>query len=362
MKNLYKAAISGCSKLVLIFLLFSSFKTEAQQSMRANLYILDATGPILMDGNFTEYNNVYSNDVDIYDAWKMANPGANFGIFRSNYNLAVERRNVISNTDTTFFRMWNMPKTAYIIKFTLANMGRTGMHCFLKDSYLGTQTEVDLNAVTDIGFSVNEDPASVAETRFQLIYVVDAPAPVEVSFKSVQADRTGADVLVKWDVSNEITVLSYTVEYSTDGINFTGLDQLIADHSNTNIRSYSYRHLSVPVGTNFYRIKATNTGSRVQYSTVVKVKERYAASGISVYPNPVINKIVQLGFENVPAGTYRIVLLYNNGVQQPLVSIQLTEGQRNGSVNLPQNLAPGIYRLQFTGPGNTRIIKTINVL
>lgn len=362
MKNLYNAVISGCSKLLLILVLLSSFKSQAQQSMRANLYVLDATGPILMDGNFTEYNNVYSNDVDIYDAWKMANPGANFGIFRSNYNLAVERRNVIGNTDTTFFRMWNMPKTDYSIKLTLVDMGRTGMQCFLKDSYLGTKTIVDLNGITDIKFSVNNDPASAAEMRFQLVYVIDMPSPVEVSFKSVQADRSGADVLVKWDVSNEITVLSYTVEYSTDAINFTGLDQIIADHNNTNIRSYNYRHLSVPVGTNFYRIKATNTGSRVQYSAVVKVKERYAASGISVYPNPVINKIVQLGFDNVPAGTYRIVLLYNNGVQQPLASIQLTEGQRNGSVNLPQNLAPGIYRLQFTGPGNARIIKTINVL
>jgi len=362
MKNLYNSAVSYCSKLLFIFSLLFSFKSNAQESMRANLYVMDASGPVLMDGNLTEYNSAYSNDVDIYDAWKMSNPGANFSIYRTPINLAVERRNLVKDADTTFFRIWNMPKATYNIKFTISNMDNHGLHCFVKDNYLRTETPVALDKPTDYEFTINTDPGSYAEMRFQLIFGKDIPAPVEVSFEDTKATRKGKDILVNWKVANEITILSYIIEHSNNGINFSSHGEVISNKNNVTTKAYDYSDVSVPVAANYYRVKAVNTLGRTQYSAVVKVQEAGLVPAINIYPNPVISKTVQLQFDNVNAGKYNVVLVHNNGMQQPLASFILSETQRNGSVSLPKNLAPGIYRLIFTGANDIKIVKTINVI
>ena len=94
MKTFYNPAVYCCSKIILFLFLLLPIQLSAQESMRANLYIVDVNGLTLVDGNLTNYNNIYSNNVDIYDGWKMANPGINFGILRSGFNLSVERRSI----------------------------------------------------------------------------------------------------------------------------------------------------------------------------------------------------------------------------------------------------------------------------
>ena len=353
MKKFYSLAVSCCGKLFLIFFLLLSFISKAQESMRANLYALNTSGTILLDGNLTEYNIIYSNTVDINDAWKMVNPGVNFGIERSGYDLAVERRSALKNYDTTFFRMWNMSKSNYNIKFILKDLDQKGMYAFIKDNYFGTKTAVDLNDTTDFMFTINNDLASAAEMRFQLIYALD------VDFKDFSVQRKGADVRVQWQAANELAIESYWIEQSADGINFNNIRQVIPYYNNAATNSYDYIHAGVSAVDIFYRIKAVGSAGRVLYSAVEKATENTSAPGISVYPNPVVNKTVQLQFNNLAAGKYNTLLLYSNGMQQQLSPFQLGEWQTNGSVNLPQSLPPGTYQLRFTGPGNKRIIKNI---
>ena len=275
MKKFYPLPVSYCSKLLVFIFLLTSFTSNAQESMRANLYAINTGGGILLDGNLTEYNSIYSNTVDINDAWKMINPGVNFGILRSGYNLAVERRSALKNYDTTFFRMWNMPRANYSIKLILNNTDQRGMYAYIKDSYLHTQTAVDLNDTTDFSFTVNTDPASAAEMRFQFIYALD------VSFKSVAAQRKGDKVRVQWVAANELAIASYHIEYSPDGINFNDRSQLIPSHNNAGTNAYEYIDAGVSPGAIFYRIKAVSDNGRIQYSAIVKAAENISAPGIT---------------------------------------------------------------------------------
>jgi hypothetical protein len=89
----------------------------AQETMRANLYVVNNSVPTLIDGNLTIYNSSFSNAVDWDDAWKLTNAGENFGIIRSNTTLVIERRSLIGLTDTTTFRMWNIQQRNYQIQF-----------------------------------------------------------------------------------------------------------------------------------------------------------------------------------------------------------------------------------------------------
>jgi hypothetical protein len=149
-------------------LIFVSAVSFSQENMRANLYAVPATGSaILMDGNFTNYDNIYSNAVDWDDAWKMTNPGENFGIYRENVNLVVERRQEIGLTDTTFFKMWNMQQRSYQLQIITSNMSDPQLRASVIDSYLNTTIAVELNDTTFIPFTVTADAGSSSSVAFQ---------------------------------------------------------------------------------------------------------------------------------------------------------------------------------------------------
>ena len=361
MKNIYKRICSSYFKIILIFLLGFSMAANAQESMRTNLYVVDASGTTLVDGNLTNYNNIYSNTVDINDGWKMTNPGINFGIIRDGNNLVVERRSIIHFSDTTFFRMWNLPQYHYQLRFVLTNLDHPGLRAVIKDSYLNTETPVDLNDTTYYDFRVDGNAASSDQMRFQLVYGKAVPVNAEVNFAGIKAKRKDKNVLLEFEVANEVYMSSYTIEHSVDGLNFHGLYEFSADNSQTN-RSYSYLDSAAVCTDNFYRIKAISMAGKIQYSPVAKSGILVATAEITIYPNPVENKTVQLQLNKLPLGKYSISLLNNSGNSQSLSSIQVVSGQVNCSVNLPRQLAPGIYRLAFDGPDKLRMTKLIVVL
>lgn len=363
MKNIYKLLISSRVNIIRIFLLSLlglPFAVTAQESMRANLYVVDANGATLVDGNLTNYNNMYSNAVDINDAWKMSNPGINFGILRDGYNLVVERRSIINLLDTTTFRMWNMPHYNYQIKFILKDLDHPGLKAVLKDNFLNSEKLIGLNDTTNVDFAVNADPGSASQTRFQLIYKTIS-SPVSLSFTDIQAHRSGKNVMLQWTVINQVSIASYIIQSSADGRNFRDLGLQLPDNSLT-CKTYTYTDNRASTGENYYRIKAINTTGEIKYSALAKIDALLTLQEINVYPNPIMNNTIQLQFNGLPEGKYSVTLLYNNGINQQLSSIQLSSSQTNYSVNLPQRLVSGIYQLLLTGPGNTRFTKIIEIL
>lgn len=157
-----------------------SLKAWNQQFMRASLYTVNSEGLLsIADGNLTEYSDTFSSAIDADDILKMQNPEINFGIIRSSINLVIERRRSISTSDTSFFRIWNIPANKYRLVFMLHDLAKKGLTCFLSDTYLNKKTAVALDDTTSIDFLVTGDPLSANERRFQLIYSMDTVTAVQ---------------------------------------------------------------------------------------------------------------------------------------------------------------------------------------
>ena len=363
MKNNYIHSVSSWLKIFTIFLVSLPVAATAQESMRANLYIVEPTGTTLVDGNLTNYRADYSNDVTMEDAWKMSNPGINLSIHRQGYDLVVERRALIGRSDTTSFRLWNI-STQYNYRLTLAlkQLNHPGLTAFLKDSYLDSETALDLNNVNDYDFKVNADPKSAAENRFQVVFKTYVAPPVDASFTAIESERSGKDISLQWVVANEGSMNSYVIEHSTDGKIFSDVEELLPSAGTQLSKTYNYLHATASVAAHFYRIRAISASGKIQYSPITKVNALYSDYVVNVYPNPVVNKKVQLLFNNQAAGKYQVVLVYSSGARLQLQSFQLGEGQSSQPVMLPQNLQSGIYQLQLTGPTGFQVVKSIQVL
>ncbi len=359
MKKLYNFLASFSLKLIAILSLSLPLTSNAQESMRANLFVVDAVGTTLIDGNLTNYDNIYSNAVDIYDGWKMTNPGINFGILRNGYNLAVERRSLITDTDTTYFRMWNMPQLHYRIKFMLKNLGHPGLQAILNDSYLNSEIPIGLNDTTYLDFTVNSDPASANEMRFKLIYKTIVAMPF--SFTGITAHRIGKKALLEWSVINQGTVESFKIEQSVDGIVFKDLSQLHPDNSSS-AKSYEFEDQGVNSDIKFYRVKAIIAGGNTIVSQAVKIDALITNSEISIYPNPVVDKAMQVRFMNQDPGNYSLQLTNRSGQMIYKGNIELDNNYFIKTIKLGDSALPGTYLLNIISAEGIKITRQVIIL
>ena len=95
-------------------------------------------------------------------------------------------------------------------------------------------------------------------------------------------------------------------------------------------------------------------------SPAITKNEGDAAASVSVYPNPVVNKIIHLQFTNKSTGRYSVQLNSQQGQQLYKQTILINETNSNKAVQLPKGLAAGTYQLTVAGLDGT--VNVLNVV
>ncbi len=172
-------------------------------------------------------------------------------------------------------------------------------------------------------------------------------ALLPLHFTSVQASLNNQVANISWQTTSEQNMKNYTVERSLDGATFTSVGTLAAKNKNTN--SYAFTDASCSEGVNYYRIKALDNTGKASYSSVVKVANLMsAAKSISIYPNPVINKTINVVLNNQAAGIYSVKVITAGG--QILASKQINHlgGNSVNSIDLTAATAKGLCFVSIT--------------
>ena len=129
---------------------------------------------------------------------------------------------------------------------------------------------------------VTNNSTGCATTASTTVTANTCTPPIKlVSFTAAPQDKT---VLLSWVVSEEINVLKYEIEFSTDGRNFWPIGTKAA----TNSASYNLVHNSPVLGINYYRLKMIDRDGKISYSDIRTVNFKLAGS-LTIYPNPANN-------------------------------------------------------------------------
>ncbi len=349
------------SLFTLVIALFSTqFSASASPSngdyaqLRSNLYIVSPNGATtLMDGNLTQYNMDYSNELDGMDARKMTNPSENWGMLRNNTVYVIERRHTIIGTDSIFFKMWNMRIITYRLEFIAANLNFPGRKGLLEDNYLKTSTPIELNGNTYVDFSVTSDPASKASDRFRLIFSSKSEEGLlPFSFTFANASPKNNSVLINWEAVNAGDAKVFSIEKSTDGIHFVKTTTVKAQ---PNINQYHYTDNSAAEGSNYYRISTTEADGKAAYSPTLKVSVP-GNSGFTIYPNPATSANMNLQYINQPSGLYKLRLINSFGQTFFSKEIQYAGGSSIEKIQPLQSIPPGVYQLEIKSPDGSRAV------
>jgi hypothetical protein len=330
---------------------------ERQSQLRTNLYVGTANNLTLADGNLIQYDASYSNGLDVLDARKMTNTSENLGIISNGQTLAVERRASIMDTDTIFYKISGMRVQPYKFEFIASDLSAFGVEGIIEDNYLKTKMPLSMEGTTEYNFTIENTPSSFASDRFRIVFKA-AAGPLPVTFMAVKAIQQKDDIAVDWKVENETQMKEYEVEKSLDGNQF--MKSAAVPALNNGAGSYNWLDKEVTTGWNYYRIKSIGQDGKQSYSQVVKVMIEKVTPLITVYPNPIVNGVINVHLVNQPAGTYKLRLL--NALGQTMVAKQVTreKGTSIEPLTWDYKLARGNYRIEITKPdGGVKLITVV---
>lgn len=165
---------------------------------------------------------------------------------------------------------------------------------------------------------------------------------------NIHASKEASKAMIQWQTTNSDAV-NYTVEKSTNGIDFTELNNVVSKGSS---QTYNSKDAAPVNGINFYRIKQTNAAGDVSYSSIAKVLFE-AADPVMLYPNPA-KDFVNIRFN--AAGKTILINVFNSAGRS--VKMFSTAAAENIQLNV-NSFASGTYLLHIIDGEKTFTAKLV---
>jgi len=154
----------------------------------------------------------------------------------------------------------------------------------------------------------------VRRPSFDVCYTVACPLPIEiVSFNGYKRDGYN---LLTWVSATETNNDYYTIERSTDGLNWESISKLDGSaNSNTPI-FYEYKDYTPNKSINYYRLKQTDLDGSYKYFIIIDIDNRINGEGKT------LTKITNIMGQEVNSDTDGVLIYYySDGTHQKICKL-----------------------------------------
>ena len=189
---------------------------------------------------------------------------------------------------------------------------------------------------------------------------LNTQTPLPIELLSFDAVADGDQVRLTWTTATEINNDYFTIERSSDGINFepillhegAGNSQTVIDYERFDVRPM--------LGENYYRLKQTDfDGKSETFETKLVIFEG-EASGINIYPNPASDELYA-EFTNLKAGDYQVALISPNGQVLKMKELHLEQRASVMTMEILEGmqLARGTYYVKIAGENKKEVFPVV---
>jgi hypothetical protein len=161
-----------------------------------------------------------------------------------------------------------------------------------------------------------------------------------VTLLSWQGKNIDSHIVLDWKTSEEISNDYFTIERSTNSIDWNTIATIDGAGTTQQLTGYSFTDTNPAVGIQYYRLIQSDINGTTSISNVIAVPF-YSSTGITLFPNPTAD-LIHL---SVAEASNTSVILYSIAGEKVL-SLELNPGNFH-TLNL-QSLSPGIYLLEYT--------------
>ena len=158
------------------------------------------------------------------------------------------------------------------------------------------------------------------------------PLPIElIEFTGTKNDQS---LDLKWSTASERNNDYFTLEHSVDGINFEVIDRVIGAGTTNERQEYSYPNAVLQGGINYYRLSQTDFDGTAKRLEIIAIEEDKLSSIFSVYPNPNVERKINISFNSTSKTpvTYKLYSMYG----QLLGSEELYSTDQINKIELPE--------------------------
>ncbi len=195
-------------------------------------------------------------------------------------------------------------------------------------------------------------------TVFSPFSVGKTPNVLPVKFSYVNAAKTNGSNTVYWKAACSSSEVTFSVERSTDGSNFSTINSIRASQTRC-AQPFDYIDNSGLAGNIFYRIKSVESTGVITYSTIVKISDLQQDMKLkAVLPNPVMQQ-AQLSIVSPQKDVVNLALVSMEGKIVQQTTVQLQAGTSIVSLDVA-NLQSGVYMIKGTfANGRSNTVKFI---
>ena len=172
------------------------------------------------------------------------------------------------------------------------------------------------------------------------------------------AIATPGKVQLNWTTAEAIGFKNFTVQRSADGINFTNIQTIAAQNSNSSLpQSYTTTDQQATGNILYYRLAMTDADGTVAYSAVIRLQNGETSS-IKIYPTLVENN--SLYIESGKAANHTKAIIFDmNGKKLAEQTLENVQGRQ--SITLNSAIKSGSYIVSVTD-GNSLLAKQIIIV
>lgn len=171
-----------------------------------------------------------------------------------------------------------------------------------------------------------------------------------VDLLDFEGEATTVGNQLSWTTASEEDHSHFTLEHSTDGINFTTITTINGVGNSYSTTYYDFTHKNAPAGINYYRLMVTDINGESQMAAAVITLHRgeLETSLVNLYPIPVQD---YLNVDYISTGTETQIQLYTvEGRLIQAVSVASSSGLNQ--VQLPvADLPKGVYIIRMVENG-----------
>jgi len=176
--------------------------------------------------------------------------------------------------------------------------------------------------------------------------VLDCGVPLGIDFISFSGKLNHGNADLIWTTSKESEPVSYSVERSYDGTNFSSIGML-PGRNNPNATNNTYKFTDFNVqSTVWYRIAMINKDNHKKYSRIIILDDKTVNFGLTSVINPFSTKL-DFGITVSENSRIDATLINISGKPVKKESFNVYEGANNLTINDTETLAAGMYILQI---------------
>lgn len=159
-----------------------------------------------------------------------------------------------------------------------------------------------------------------------------------VTLVSFEVQKEGQAAQLKWATTEETNSDYFEIQHSVTGKQWAKIGNVASNGESTTLKNYTFSHSNPVNGENLYRLRMVDKDQTFAYSRIQSVKFDGAAKDLTIYPNPVADKLYLRDFKEIT--NIQIHDLSGQAVYQ-------ANGNTTGEINV-SNLKSGMYIVKIS--------------